>query len=373
MINKNGGLFYGTLIDRTPLSAVLVDVNGNLTGENVTCSNSLTSGNNTYADTNNLFGYTLRRTFARIGYGNTLPTINDYCLEQEELNGVNINNIIYCGGAYGNYTLYNPASTTSSYEGKASDGTMCYAFTFYNNTNSDVTFYEIGLFVNTQISAPTYPFMTARCVNPNGWTIKARENITLVIEMDFACGKGILKQGSRYFTSAFSVGVGQYGYINYLGNEIQGTSSLRPTGTGANSNATRNNAYSDSNNGIFARLGVGQTAVTPTDYCMENEILASEDNINDVVECSSGTLYTNRTGGGNGKWVYSYTFSNSTSSDIVAYEIGLFCRDVGGTYMIGREVNETGWTFPAGSTKTINFEIEICGATNDMERPINNG
>ena len=376
MINKNGGLFYGSIIDYGTLSSVLTDINGDTMTSNIVCDRSYGSRTgNTYPTNNNAYSLSIIRTFARIGYGNTLPTINDYCLENEESNGVNINDVVYCTVANISYGLYSQYGTSPSITQKIPDGTLCYTYTFYNNSDNDITFYEIGQFVNPVASASSIPFMTMRCVNPNGWTVKARENITLTLEMDFCCGTVLGKQGGRYITSGFDYTTSILGFIDYQGNAISGVSiSLKATGTNSNSQAATDNSYTtQATQGVFARLGVGQTAVTATDYCVENEILSDDSNINSVVVCRSATLYTNRTGDGNGKWVYSYTFENTGSTSITAYEIGLFVRISGVSFMLGRKVNESGWTFASGETKTINFEIEICGATNDMERPINNG
>ena len=372
MINTNGGLFYGTLIDSGTLSSILKDLNGNTItgGSGITCYRSGGSTGNSIASRNNFYNDSGIRTFARVGYGHTLPTINDYCLENEVSEEININDILICAYGANDFMRYSTSSVEGTGHTRNPDGTMCYEFTFYNNTDNAITFYEIGLFVNANNSQPVSPFMVARNVNPNGWIVPARENITITIELDFACNQMITRQGGRYFTSIF--GSGQYGFYDYRGIEITWTIDGRPTGASGTTQAVTPNAYTGSSTyGTFARLGVGQSANSEPQYTMEQEELDGV-NVNTTITCSSAVLYPNRTT--NGKWDYTYTFNNSGSSSITVYEMGLFVRHPNAVFMIGRMVNENGWTFAAGESKTIVATIQLCGATNEMETaPINNG
>lgn len=363
MITKNGGLFYGTLIDTGTLSSVLKDYQSNLINSNVTCSRGEQSGNSV-ASFINRFGDTGLRTFCRIGYSSENPTINDYALGNElDDNNVNINEIVICSNAR---RLVNGFIPTTSYDvGLPSDGTMCYIFTFYNNTDNDIKFYEIGLFVNNDGSAPTHPFMTARNVNKDGWTVKAREDITMSIEINFAGGNGLVNQGGRYFSNLFLSNFGMYGFKTVAGSVPSGTISAVPSGSTANTQATTTTSTgSSSPRGVFIRIGVGRNETNKEDYKLEEETVEGT-NLNNVISLSSAVLNVNRTD--TGSWDYEYTIYNPSTDDITFYEVGLFNRQGNGTILLGRIVNDTGWTIRAGGILNFTYKITLCGATNPDE------
>lgn len=366
MITKNGGLFYGTLIDTGTLSSVLKDYQNNLINSNVTCGRSDTTGNSV-ASFNNRFDYTVLRTFCRIGYSSESATINDYALGNElDDNNVNINDVVICSNARREVNGFIP--TTNYDVGLPSDGTICYIFTFYNNTNNDIKFYEIGLFVNNDVVSPTHPFMTVRNVNKSGWTIKAREDITMSIEINFAGGNGLVNQGGRYFSNLFLNSTGMYGFKTVAGNVPSGTIIAVPNGSSANTQATTTtstgSAGSGSQPGVFIRIGVGRNETNKEDYKLEEETVEGT-NLNNVISLSSAVLNVNRTH--TGSWDYEYTISNPSADDITFYEVGLFNRQSNGTVLLGRIVNDTGWTIRAGGTLNFTYKITLCGATNPDE------
>lgn len=362
MINTNGGLFYGTLIDAGNISAILKDVDGNTVTGNVTCSRGETNGN-AIPSFNNSRDYAVLRTYARLGYGRTLPTIDDYNLENEVSDNVNINDILICCNAARGINS-TTARTTQSIDSNV-DGSVCYEYTFYNNSDNDITFYEVGQFVNTDSVAPTHPFMAIRNVNENGWTVKARECITLNIEINYAGNTMLTKQGARFFSNLFSGLVGMYGFKTATGGAPTGSVQAVPTGSTANTQAITENSISTSSpRGICIRMGYGTTPVTVEDFKLAEE--TSEDvNINNVLSVTRAVLNNNRQT--NGKWSYEYTVSNTGSENITFKEIGLFIRDGFGFIMLGRKVNETGWTVEAGNTLNISVDISIAGATNSDE------
>lgn len=362
MINRNGGLFWGTLIDTHNLSSILTDIDGNTITGNVTCSRGTGSGN-AIPNFNNKRDYATIRTYARIGYGNTTPNVNEYALENEENNGTNINDIVICCGA--TRDIGTGTGTRTQDLSCEVDGTVCYSFDFYNNTDEDITFYEIGMFVNTATSTPTHPFMITRNVNKDGWLIKAREVITLTIEIDYAGNEIITKQGARFFSNLFLQSSGMYGFKQPSGAAPKGSVQATPTGSNSNTQAiTDNGAGGTTPVGVFMRVGVGTTEMDYSDYKLENEVV-NEDNINDIISVSSAVLNNNSTS--NGVWEYEYTLNNTSSDSIRFYEIGLFVRASFGVIMLARKVNSEGWEIAGNGSKNITISIGLYGATNSDE------
>lgn len=112
---------------------------------------------------------------------------------------------------------------------------------------------------------------------------------------------------------------------------------------------------SGSNNTLYLKVGTGTTTPTGNDY----ELATVNTDIScDVVDAGVSANYTK---------IYTATFSNPTSSDIVVTEVGLYGNVIFWNYgtpnyidcLFDRTVLSTPITIPAGESKTITYEISF--------------
>ena len=112
---------------------------------------------------------------------------------------------------------------------------------------------------------------------------------------------------------------------------------------------------SGSNNTLYLKVGTGTTTPTGNDY----ELATVNTDIScDAVVAGVSANYTK---------IYTATFSNPTSSDIVVTEVGLYGNVIYCYYrspayidcLFDRTVLSTPITIPAGESKTITYELSF--------------
>lgn len=115
-------------------------------------------------------------------------------------------------------------------------------------------------------------------------------------------------------------------------------------------NALNEMTTSSSASATYIKCGTGTTAATEGDYKLESETTG--------LNCDSAVTAV----GSNYSKTYTAIFSNTTDTDIVVTEIGLFmCAayigNNNGDFLIDRIVLTTPITIPAGESKAITYEL----------------
>jgi hypothetical protein len=105
----------------------------------------------------------------RLGVGDTAPTFEDYCLDETEVNNVDINTVITC-------------SSASVAQGAA--GSVLYTFTFFNSSEDTYTIRELCLALSPSTSNlpdGEYVMIARKVITPR--TVGARETISFTYEI----------------------------------------------------------------------------------------------------------------------------------------------------------------------------------------------
>ena len=112
---------------------------------------------------------------------------------------------------------------------------------------------------------------------------------------------------------------------------------------------------SGSNNTLYLKVGTGTTTPTVNDYELAT--------VNTDISCGAVVAGVSA----NYTKIYTATFSNPTSSDIVVTEVGLYGKVIYWNYgspeytdcLFDRTVLSTPITIPAGESKTITYELSF--------------
>lgn len=170
MIVKNGGICFGyASISRSGIPQDTVKwSDGTLLGSEVSQMNMyLNEAHENDAQ---------RGVKMRLGVGTTPPTLDDYWLDETQVNGVDVNQEIIC--------------TTASI-GRGVNGSTLYTFTFYNNSRNTYTLKEICLaMVPSGVTGDDSPngrhiMLARKLIVPR--TVQPAETITFTYEIS-PCG-----------------------------------------------------------------------------------------------------------------------------------------------------------------------------------------
>ena len=117
----------------------------------------------------------------------------------------------------------------------------------------------------------------------------------------------------------------------------------------------RSDNVSGTNYGMIALLGVGDTPVTPDDYCLDEMNVGNVD-VNTIIQCSA--VFTRPTVTARGI-SYVFTFVNTGNTAITIKEMCLAMRFSGSVkYMIARKVIPPR-TIQANETATFSYELDL--------------
>lgn len=114
----------------------------------------------------------------------------------------------------------------------------------------------------------------------------------------------------------------------------------------------------DNQRGIKMRFGVGTTAPTLDDYCLEQRTVDGTD-INTQIVCQSASIGF----GTNGEVIYTFSFQNNSAAPITVKELCLECSPTGAStrFMVARALIQPR-TIASNEVVAVSYTINPCEA-----------
>ena len=166
MITKNGSKIIGYAKIRNTTTSGLILTSGEEYQDDF-AANSLSTAYNSVSKWNLAATATSTQMTGMVmnfGVGTTQPTVNDYWLDETEVDGVDINDILVCQGSadHWNTTILD-------------DGSIVAEFVFQNSGETPITIREIGVSYLHQYGK----FLVSRIVLPAPRTVQPSEVFSL--------------------------------------------------------------------------------------------------------------------------------------------------------------------------------------------------